>query len=334
MPRHGFLLPLMLAPLVPLGWWLAGGWVFILPVFVWVALPLMDWALGQDPRNPDPAELSALESDRFYRFALYINIPIVIGLVVWVASVAHLASPLEFVGLALATGLVTGGVGIVVAHELGHRHGKVDRFLAHVLLAWVAYMHFFIEHNKGHHARVATPEDPATARLGESFWRYFPRSVVGQYRSAWRIDARATAWSVVWPTLLAVGLAVLFGWAALVFFLLQAFYAVLQLELVNYVEHYGLQRRELEPGRYEKVTVQHSWNSSHRLSNLLLFNLQRHSHHHAHQGKRYQVLEHFDEAPQLPAGYLAMLPLAMLPPLWRRVMDPRVPGGTCEIANG
>ena len=230
-----------------------------------------------------------------------------------------------FIGLALGTGLVSGGVGIVIAHELGHRHDKVDRFFAYVLLAWVAYMHFFVEHNKGHHAKVATPEDPASARFGEGFWAYFPRSVIGQFRSALHIDRRRTLQGVGASALIAVALGAAFGPIAIAFFLLQAFYAILQLELVNYVEHYGLERAEVAPGRFEKVTVRHSWNSSHRLSNLLLFNLQRHSHHHAHQGKRYQVLEHFEESPQLPAGYLAMLPLAMVPPLWRRIMDPRVP---------
>ncbi len=324
-PRYGFLLPLMLPPLVPLGWWMGGAWVFLLPVVVWGILPLLDWLIGPDPRNPSAEAVKALESDPLYRLLLYINIPLVMGLIIWAAWVAQSAGPMVFFGLALGTGLVSGGIGIVIAHELGHRHNRVDRFFAHVLLACVAYMHFFIEHNKGHHAKVATPEDPASARFGEGFWAYFPRSVIGQLRSAWQIDRSRTLWCLFWPTLIALALGVVLGPIAIAFFLLQAFYAVLQLELVNYVEHYGLERAEIAPGRYEKVTVRHSWNSSHRLSNLLLFNLQRHSHHHAHQGKRYQVLEHFEESPQLPAGYLAMLPLALVPPLWHHIMDSRVP---------
>lgn len=326
MPRYGFLLPLMLPPLVPLGWWLGGAWMFLLPAFVWLVLPVVDWLVGPDTRNPDPQDMANMERDPVYRWMLYLQVPVVLGLLAWALTVAAAASPLEFLALAIAVGLVSGGVGIVVAHELGHRRGRLDRFLAQALLVSVAYAHFLIEHNKGHHARVATPHDPATARLGEGFWKFFPRSVIGQLRSAWRIDARATATSVLWPLLIAGLILVVMGPVATAFFVLQAFYAVLQLELVNYVEHYGLMRRETAPGRYEKVDVRHAWNSSHRVSNLLLFNLQRHSHHHTHQGRHYPALSHFDESPQLPAGYLAMVPLAMLPPLWRRVMDPRVPG--------
>lgn len=325
MPRYGFLLPLILPPLVPLGWWLGGAWVFLLPVVVWLVLPVVDWMVGIDPRSPDEQQVATLERDPLYRWMLYLQVPIVLGLIAWAVTVVATASLVEFLALAAAVGLVSGGIGIVVAHELGHRRGRLDRFLATVLLASVAYAHFLIEHNKGHHSRVATPADPATARLGEGFWRFFPRSVFGQLRSAWRIDARATAISVAWPVVIAVVIWALLGWVALAFFALQAFNAVLQLELVNYVEHYGLVRQETEPGRYEKVGLRHSWNSSHRVSNLLLFNLQRHSHHHVHQGRHYQTLSHFDESPQLPAGYLAMSPLAMVPALWHRIMDPRVP---------
>lgn len=325
MPRYGFLLPLILPPLVPLGWWLGGAWILLLPVFVWIVLPVVDWLVGPDRRNPDSQQVATMERDPLYLWMLYLQVPVVLATIAWAATVAVAASPLAFIGLAAAVGLVSGGIGIVVAHELGHRRGRVDRILAQALLASVAYAHFLIEHNKGHHARVATPADPATARFGEGFWRYFPRSVIGQLRSAWHIDARATATSMLWPLLISGILMATLGWVAVAFFALQAFYAVLQLELVNYVEHYGLLRREIAPGRYEKVGLRHSWNSSHRVSNLLLFNLQRHSHHHTHQGRHYPTLSHFDESPQLPAGYLAMVPLAMVPPLWRRVMDPRVP---------
>lgn len=324
-PRYGFLASLALPPLVVVGWWLGGGWVFLLPVVVWVVLPVLDLLIGPDPRNPSPDTVAALDSDPFYRAVLWLQAPIVIGLIVWACSVADAATPLEFVGLALATGLVSGGIGIVVAHELGHRRNAPDRFVAHALLAFVGYMHFFVEHNKGHHARVGTPADPATARPGESFWHFFPRTVVGQYRSALGIDRRRTLAYSAAPVAIAAALGAAFGPAAVGLFVLQAFNAVLQLELTNYVEHYGLQRTEVAPGRYERVALRHSWNSSSRLSNLLLFNLQRHAHHHINVGKPYQSLEHFDDSPQLPAGYLLMLPLAMVPPLWRRVMAGRVP---------
>lgn len=318
--RYGFLLSFGLPPLVVAGWWLGGGWNFLLPMTVWGVLPALDWWLGPDTRNPAPDAADALECDPFYRRALLLQAAVVIGLIAWACSVAPTASALEFLGLALSTGLVAGGTGIVVAHELGHRRGAVDRFAAHALLAFVGYMHFFIEHNKGHHAKVGTPDDPATARPGEGFWSFFPRTLVGQYRSALTIDQpRTLAYTAVSVTV-ALAFGAVFGAAALGLFALQAFYAVLQLELTNYVEHYGLQRAEIAPGRYERVALRHSWNSSSRLSNLLLFNLQRHAHHHINVGKPYQALEHYDESPQLPAGYLAMLPLATVPPLWRRVM--------------
>ncbi len=322
-PRYGFLLPLLLAPVVPVGYILGGGWTFLLPVLVWGVLPVVDWAVGIEPRNPDPASVRGLEDDAFYRWTVWIHVPVTVALVVWACSVQAAATPVEWAGLAVSTGLVSGGVGITVAHELGHRRSAFERGLARVLLAFVAYGHFLVEHNKGHHARVATPADPATARFGEGFWRFFPRTLAGQYRSALHIDRRATLTSTTVSLGIALAVGLAFGWMASVFFFVQAFGAVMQLELVNYVEHYGLERREIEPGRYERVTARHSWNSSHRVSNLLLFNLQRHAHHHIHQGRRYPALEHIDEAPQLPVGYLTMVPLALFPPLWHRVMDER-----------
>lgn len=323
-PRYGFLLPMLLAPMVPAGYLLGGAWTFLLPVVVWGVLPFADWAAGVDTRNPSPESVRGLDDDVFYRWAVWVHVPLTVGLIVWASWVQAAATPVEWAGLAVSTGLVSGAVGITVAHELGHRRSRVERWLARVLLAFVAYGHFLIEHNKGHHARVATPADPATARHGEGFWRFFPRTLVGQFRSALHIDRRATLASVTASLGVALVLGLAFGWMAVTFFALQAFGAVMQLELVNYVEHYGLERREVAPGRYERVTARHSWNSSNRVSNLLLFNLQRHAHHHIQQGRRYPVLEHIDAAPQLPAGYLSMVPLALFPPLWHRVMDARV----------
>lgn len=324
-PRYGFLLPLVLAPSVPFGLWLGGGWTFLTPALVWGILPVVDWAVGRDTRNPPPDAMRDLESDPFYRRALMAHVPITIALIVWATSVQASVMPVEWLGLVVSTGLVSGGVGITVAHELGHHRSWPEAWSARLLLVFVCYGHFFVEHNRGHHARVATPADPATARLGEGFWRFFPRTLVGQFRSAFDIDARATFLSVIASVFVAVSIGYSFGAMATVFFLVQALGAVMQLELVNYVEHYGLVRKQAADGRYERVTARHSWNSSHRVSNLLLFNLQRHAHHHIHQGRRYPTLEHIEAAPQLPAGYLAMIPLALVPPLWRRIMDPLVP---------
>ncbi len=210
----------------------------------------------------------------------------------------------------------------------------------------MGYLHFYIEHNQGHHSRVATDEDPATARAGESYWHFLPRTIVQSVASAWHIEARRLAqagqplisprnrmlWAIVVPVTVAAGLWLTLGAAAGLLFAGQALVAANLLETVNYIEHYGLTRRRLPDGRYEKVGVQHSWNASQRFSNWLTFNLQRHSHHHVQVTRRYQELEHAPGAPQLPGGYSAMLIVAMVPPLWRRLMDPRL--RAWQRANG
>jgi len=241
------------------------------------------------------------------------------------------------VGFALTVGTVA-GVAINTAHELGHKSARVERALARVALAQSGYGHFYIEHNRGHHNRVATPEDPASSRLGESLYEFLPRTVIGSVRSAWELEIKGlrhrgrrvlghhngilVSWSLtvaLFGTLTAV-----FGWKVLPFLMAQAVFGFLLLEVVNYVEHYGLLRQKTERGRYERCRPEHSWNSNHVGSNLVLYNLERHSDHHAHPPRRYQALRHFEEAPQLPNGYGGMITLATIPPLWRKVMDRRV----------
>ena len=233
---------------------------------------------------------------------------------------------------------VVGGIAINTAHELGHKRADLERWLSKVALAQTGYGHFFIEHNRGHHVRVATPEDPASSRLGESFWAFLPRTVSGSLSSAWGIErARLDrmgkshwtlhndilqAWAMT-VVLFAV-LAVVFGPVVLPYLLLQAVLGFSLLEVVNYLEHYGLLRQKNEDGRYERCLPEHSWNSNNVASNVLLYHLQRHSDHHANPTRRYQALRHVDEAPQLPTGYAGMIVLAWFPPLWRRVMDPRL----------
>jgi alkane 1-monooxygenase len=230
------------------------------------------------------------------------------------------------------------GVAINTAHELGHKKGKLDRWLARISLAPTFYGHFYVEHNRGHHKNVSTPVDPASSRMGETFWAFWPRTVVGSLRSAWHLEAERLArsgkgvWSlsnenlqswamsvVLWGAVLAV-----FGWVALPFLLIQAVYGFSLLEVVNYLEHYGLLRRTLPDGRVERCMPEHSWNSNHMVTNLFLYHLQRHSDHHANPTRHYQALRHFEESPQLPAGYAAMVLLAYIPPLWFAVMDKRV----------
>lgn len=309
------------------------------PVAVFVGVPILDALVGNDGSNPPDDAYQRLSQDRYYRWCTYLFLPmLLIGLVVacYLWSDAAL-SVVDSIGLACTVGLVS-GIGINAAHELGHRTERNERWLAKVALAQSCYGHFFVEHNWGHHARVATPEDPASARFGETLWEFLPRSVLGGLRSAWRLEKSRLlrkqkgpwtihnnilqAWSMsvlLFGTLLAV-----FGWIIAPYLIIQAVIGFAMLETVNYVEHYGLVRRRLPNGRYEKCAPRHSWNSDRLVTNVFLFHLQRHSDHHANPGRRYQTLRSFEEAPQLPAGYATMIVCAMIPPVWRRVMDHRV----------
>jgi alkane 1-monooxygenase len=315
------------------GLWLLG------PLLIFVAFPVLDIAVGMDATNPPDSVLKWLEQDRYYRWCTYIFIPIqYAGLVLacWLWSSGDL-STLDSLGLAFTVGVV-GGIAINTAHELGHKRASSERWLSRVALAQTGYGHFFIEHNRGHHVRVATPEDPASSRLGESFWAFLPRTVVGSLRSAWEIEGARldrlgkshwswhndllSAWAMT-VGLFAV-LAIVFGPVVLPYLLIQAVIGFSLLEVVNYLEHYGLRRNKREDGRYERCLPEHSWNSNNVASNVLLYHLQRHSDHHANPTRRYQALRHVEEAPQLPTGYAGMIVLAWFPPLWRRVMDPRL----------
>ena len=329
----------------------ASGWLWISLVVIHLLLPVLDAAWGEDTANAPAQAVPALQADLWYRaiVAAYVPFQYAVTLLgAWIAATQAL-SPLDWLGLVLAVGSIN-GVGINTAHELGHKAPAWERWLARVALAPVAYGHFFVEHNRGHHQRVATPEDPASARMGESFWRFLPRTVVGGLFSAWALEAarrrgrglpvlhvrnhNLQAWAL---TALLFGLlAAALGWKVLPFLFAQALYGISLLEVVNYIEHYGLLRRRDASGRVEPCTPRHSWNANHRASNLFLYHLQRHSDYHAHPARRYQALRHFDESPQLPSGYAGMLLLAYLPPLWYRVMDPRVVAhcnGDLDCAN-
>ncbi len=239
------------------------------------------------------------------------------------------------VALGLGVGGVTGSQGITFAHELGHSKSRLDRALGWLLMGSVLYAHFMVEHYRGHHPRAATRDDPATARYGESLWRFLPRTLVGSFASAWRLEAQqlarlrrgwhrsALAWATLAQFALLAALAAFGGGAALLFWLVQAAYAVFLLEAINYVEHYGLERRIGEGGRREPFGVQHAWNADHALTNCFIANLQRHSDHHLHAWKPYPTLAALP-GPQLPTGYAGCLFLASVPPLWFRVMHPRL----------
>lgn len=317
-----------------------GGWWTLLPVaFVFGFLPVLDDRVGRDDSNPTGPSRG---SRYLWDLPLWLWLPAQVALVTFVIRRVTLgeSSAFEGVGLALSLGVVNGSLGIVIAHELMHRTGRIPRALAEILMASVSYAHFCVEHVHGHHRNVATPRDPATSRRGETLFAFLPRSILGGLASAWRLEAdrvsrtNGNAWSLrdarlrmpVVTALLYLIVGAAFGPAGVALFAAQGVVAVVLLEITNYLEHYGLERLEIAPGRYETVAPRHSWNSSHRVSNAYLFNLARHSDHHALASRPYEMLRHRDEteAPQLPAGYPAMLLAALVPPLWFRVMDPRV----------
>jgi alkane 1-monooxygenase len=345
--RYLWLLGLLIPALVTLSWavvqatglavfWWSG------PILMFAIIPAVDYIVGSDSDNPPDGALAWLQKDRFYRWATYLYLPaqymsLVLACWVWSDGAGIQANIVDKLGLMLTVGGI-GGIAINTAHELGHTRAQVEKWLSKIALAQTCYGHFFVEHNRGHHVRVATGDDPASARMGDSLYSFVARSVVGGLRSAWSLEQRRfrcrgeSAWSfkndVLNAWLMSVALFALlivwFGVGVAPWLVGQAIIGFCMLETVNYIEHYGLRRQKQLDGRYEPVRPSHSWNSDTVIANVFLFHLQRHSDHHAHPLRRYQALCHADEAPQLPAGYATMMVLAIFPPLWRRVMDPRV----------
>jgi alkane 1-monooxygenase len=328
-----------------IGWWFG-------PAMVFGVIPFLDLVIGKDSANPPDSAIKWLEQDRYYRWCTYLFLPLqfaslVFSCAMWSSGDLSFA---ESLGLAFSVAMV-GGIAINTAHELGHKRKSHERWLSKIALAQTGYGHFFIEHNRGHHVRVATPEDPASSRLGESFWEFLPRTVSGSLRSAielervrldrvgkgfWTIHNDVlNAWAMT--VVLFAGLTLAFGIEVLPWLLLQAVVGFSLLEVVNYLEHYGLLRqRGPDKDRYERCRPEHSWNSNNVASNVFLYHLQRHSDHHANPLRRYQALRHFEEVPELPSGYATMIVLAYFPPVWRRVMDHRVVahyGGDVTRAN-
>jgi len=330
--------------LIPLAWigafW--GGWtVILLPVVTWYFFSALDAVLGLDLSNADPD--TPEEKLGWYRLITLIWAPLqfvtLFGLIWYVSGAEHL-STLEKIVLFFGVGAITGTVGINYSHELMHQSSRAERGWGDLLLAMVLYSHFRSEHLLVHHRYVGTPRDPVTARYNEGFYRFFPRVLIGCLRSAFRAEQEMLArkglpWSDLsnpffrywsWQAAMLILAAILGGWVGLALFVWQAYIAIWQLELVNYVEHYGLTRKHLGEGKYEHVKPQHSWNAAHKASNWILINLQRHSDHHYKPDRRFPLLQNHTEsdAPQLPYGYPIMTMAAMVPPIWRRVMNPRV----------
>ena len=315
-----------------------GGLVVWLPLlYAFGAIPFMELFLRPREENMSQAEEEMARKSRWYDVVLYLVVPAqYAALGVFLYNISHVSQPtVDLVGKTLVTGLLCGVFGINVAHELGHRVNKLEQLMAKALLLTSLYMHFFIEHNKGHHKRVATPEDPASARLGESLYHFYMRSIVFSYFSAWRIAARdqkkkgrsPLSWQnemlqfQIIQLLFVIAIFFVFGLKALLLFLPAAIMGILLLETVNYIEHYGLQRKPLSEGKYERAMPQHSWNSNHVIGRVMLFELSRHSDHHYLASRKYQVLRHHVGSPQMPTGYPGMMLLSLLPPLWFRVMN-------------
>ena len=326
---------------VYLGYWLGGIYTFTTPFLVFGVGPILDFFIGRYTRNPSEEEEKKLEADNRYKMLTIFCVPIQLTVFFWGAYVVSYGnlSTLELIGFIFSIGVSSDVLGLSAAHDLAHRvNGKFEPMLSKILYCTVLYIHFGIEHVVGHHKRVATLEDPASARLGESFYTFLPRTVFGGFNSAWEFEAgrmkkqNNPVWSMGNPmvsallaqTAVTVLIAVIFGGMGIFYFLAQSVIAIILVENANYVVHYGLLRKEIAPGKYEPVRPWHSWNSSNWLSNHFLFNIQRHSDHHYKAERRYQLLRHYDEVPQLPTGYAGMIVLAFIPPLLRKIMDPRV----------
>ena len=332
---------LALFPLIAFVAGQGGWWLLAMPLMTWWLFSLLDLAMGLDLENADPA---TPEADLFwYRLVTLVWFPlqlVTIFALIHFVTQSETLSTAEAFGLFFGVGVISGTIGINYSHELMHQTNRLERWLADLLLASVLYSHFRSEHLLVHHRYVGTTRDPVTARYNEGFFRFFPRVLRDSLISAFQAEKamlarRGKAWTdpanPFWRYWLLQGLFVIVafalgGWLGVALFIFQAAIAVWQLELTNYIEHYGLTRKHLGEGKYEHVQPRHSWNAAHKASNWLLINLQRHSDHHYKPDRRFPLLQNYteDAAPQLPFGYPVMTMAAMIPPLWRRIMNPRV----------
>jgi alkane 1-monooxygenase len=315
-------------------------WTLLLPLIVtYFVIPIIDWLFGSDENNPPEEIVPQLEEDKYYRLLTYFTVPmhfIVLIAMAWFVG-THSLSAWAVVGLALIAGGYS-GFGINTAHEMGHKKPKFEKLLAKIVLAVPAYGHFCIEHNRGHHTYVATTEDPASSRMGESIYQFVLREIPGSFNRGWQQEAERlnklgkSSWSIDNDILQSFAISLvlqgtliaLFGWVMIPFLLIHNVWAWFQLTSANYIEHYGLLREKLPNGRYERCQPHHSWNANYIFSNIVLFHLERHSDHHANPTRRYQSLRNFDDIPQLPNGYYGMYLVAYIPWLWYKIMDKRV----------
>jgi alkane 1-monooxygenase len=324
-----------------IGFFLSGSplWALVAPLFYYGLVPVLDAVIGEDPFNPPDKALDELADDQWYRVLLFLSVPVIwASLILSAIAAASPGLPVwAFLGFALSAAIVSGSA-ITVGHELGHKPNRLDQAGAKLANAASGYAHFCIEHNRGHHVLVATPEDPASSRFGESVWRFAFREIPGALSRGHELERERLAkkglpfWT--WRNDILQGYAITLaltvvlvawlGWIMLAFMAINCVVGWLHLTFANYVEHYGLQRERRPDGRYQPCEPRHSWNTNHIVSNLMLFHLQRHSDHHANPLRPYQSLRNFHDLPSLPSGYPGSFLLAAIPPLWFRVMNPKV----------
>lgn len=336
-----YFIPVILLPAIVLvSLYFGGYWSFFTIAFAFGLIPVLEFFLTGNTDNLSKEEEVVERKKLSYDLMIYALVPIQYGLLVYFLYRVSFTPILwyEMLGMTIAMGIACGVLGINVGHELGHRSNKFEQVLAKALLTTSMYLHFFIEHNRGHHKNIATRLDPATARKGENLYAFYIRSIRDSWKSAWELErhrlAKAGLPFISWhnemlryqayQVLFVAVIGVAFGWTGLLAFLVAALIGALLLETVNYIEHYGLERKEISPGRFEKVKPHHSWNSNHSLGRLLLFELTRHSDHHYNAGRKYQILRHFDQSPQMPTGYPGMMLCALIPPLWFHIMHQKL----------
>lgn len=320
---------------------LGSGWQTWLTVIIaFGVIPVLEVLIGTNSENLSHEEAEIKKTKIFFDVLLYLNIIFVYGCLFLLAYYLNTRSfsGIEITGLIFSTGILLGSSGINVAHELGHKAGILPQLAARILLLPNLYMHFVIEHNYGHHKRVGTPEDPATSRYGEWVFPFWWRSVTGGFISAWHIEVGRLhklgrkIWSgenqilkfMLAESLYLILLWTFFGVFTMLVLAATAMVGILLLETINYIEHYGLVRKKMANGKYENVETFHSWNSDHEVGRILLYELTRHADHHWKAGKKYQILDHHTESPQLPYGYPTSILIALFPPLWFKIMNPLV----------
>lgn len=332
-----FSIPLMAC----IGLYLQGVFSFLVPVYAFLLLPILEMIFPVDESNLDDDDASNKLKNKLFDWLLYLNLPIVFGLLFFTFNLitSQILETYEVVGFVFSMGIVLAINGINVAHELGHRQNTIERFLGKALLMPSLYMHFYIEHNYGHHLHAATPEDPATAKYNQSVYSFWFTSTIRQYFKSWRIQKTllknnnnsflSVKNDMLWYTLIQLGYLFLvynfLGSLGFLFAISTGITAFILLETVNYIEHYGLLRLKTKSGRYERVQKVHSWNSNHIIGRIVLYELTRHSDHHYKSSKKYQVLECHKESPQMPYGYPTSMLISLCPPLWFKIMNKRIP---------